>query len=72
MTTTKITVTCDICGKVMEHENSNYLKWHYTVKDYLGNGCANGGETYNDICDKCIEKLNKSICETVDQIRKEN
>lgn len=64
--------TCDICGKEMEHENSNYLKWHFTVKDYLGNGCADGGEAYHDICDKCIKKLDKSICEAIEQIRKEN
>lgn len=72
MTKTQIIVTCDICGKEMERENSNYLKWCYTVKDYLGNGCAAGGETYNDICDKCIEKLDKAICGTVEQIRKGN
>lgn len=72
MTRTTIVCTCDICGKEMEHGNTNYLKWHFTVKDFLGNGCANGGQTYNDICDKCIEKLDKAIYETIEQIRKEN
>ena len=72
MVKTTTTYICDVCGKEIEQESSNYLKWHFTVKDYLGNSCAAGGETYSDVCDKCIEKLDKSIYETVEQIRKEN
>lgn len=72
MIKTTTTYICDVCGKEIEQESSNYLKWHFTVKDYLGNGCAAGGETYSDVCDKCIEKLDKAIYETVEQIKKES
>lgn len=72
MVKTTTVYICDVCGKEIEQESSNYLKWHFTVKDYLGNDCAAGGKIYSDICDKCIEKLDKSIYETVEQIRKES
>ena len=40
MTETSIKKICDICGKEMKGE-FGYLKSKFTVRDYLGNGCAN-------------------------------
>ena len=41
MTETITKKICDICGKEMNGE-FGYLKSKFTVRDYLGNGCANG------------------------------
>ena len=59
---------CDICGKEMKFEHG-YLKLEYTIRDYLGNGCANGGVDYKDVCDSCGAKINDVILRTIKEIK---
>ena len=46
-----------------------YLKSKFTVRDYLGNGCANGGVDFKDVCDSCGAKINDVIIDTIREIK---
>lgn len=59
---------CDICGKEMNGE-FGYLKSKFTIRDFLGNGCANGGVDYKDVCDSCGAKINDVIIDTIKEIK---
>ena len=68
MTETITKKICDICGKEMKGE-FGYLKSKFTVRDYLGNGCANGGVDFKDVCDSCGAKINDVIIDTIREIK---
>lgn len=64
---------CDICGKeIEEYEAGGFLKWGFSVKDYMGSYCANGGQTLEDICDKCCAELNDTIIDKIEEIKARN
>ena len=56
---------CDICGKEMNKWENGFLKYQFTVKDYLGNGCATGGNLYNDVCDTCGLLIDDAVHEII-------
>lgn len=68
MTETITRKICDICGKEINGE-FGYLKSRFTVRDYLGNGCANGGVDFKDVCDSCSIKIDNAINEVIKEIK---
>ena len=68
MTETSIKKICDICGKEMKGE-FGYLKSKFTVRDYLGNGCANGGVDFKDVCDSWVSKYKRQNGELTDKVK---
>lgn len=65
MTETITIRKCDICGKEMNNWEHGFLKHQYTVKDYLGNGCATGGHLYDDVCDACGLLIDNAVNEII-------
>jgi hypothetical protein len=65
MTETITIRKCDICGKEMNKWEHGFLKYRFTVKDYLGNGCATGGNIYNDVCDTCGLLIDDAVNEII-------
>ena len=60
---------CDVCGKeVGECDSFGKLKFHYSEKDWAGNG-APAGRDIDDICLDCCRKLDHAICDTLSFIK---
>lgn len=69
MTETKTVRRCDICGKEMSEWEHGFLKYSFTIKDYMGNGCANGGEDFKDVCDSCCYQIDLLVNQYIDKAK---
>ncbi len=61
---------CDGCKREIKTSEGSLL-FKYIVKDYLGNGCANGEINLKDLCGDCCKKIRDSIEGTLKTLDKE-
>ena len=54
---------------VIMRTKCGYIKLSFSVKDYMGSYCANGGKTLEDVCDKCCVELNDLIIDKIKEIK---